>query len=37
LDLYVDQPVGTGLSFSKDKNYCKNDFEVSLCMCIIDY
>jgi len=33
--LYVDQPVGTGLSFSKDKNYCKNDFEVSLCMCII--
>lgn len=33
--LYVDQPVGTGLSFSKDKNYCKNDFEVSLWMCII--
>jgi len=27
--LYVDQPVGTGLSFTKKKNYCKNDFEVN--------
>mmetsp|Transcript_15444 Transcript_15444/g.29630 ORF Transcript_15444/g.29630 Transcript_15444/m.29630 type:complete len:674 (+) Transcript_15444:98-2119(+) len=27
--LYVDQPVGTGLSFSKQGNYCKNDFEVN--------
>ena len=27
--LYVDQPVGTGLSYSKKGNYCKNDFEVS--------
>eukprot|EP00578_Thalassiosira_sp_NH16_P012868 CAMPEP_0181115476 /NCGR_PEP_ID=MMETSP1071-20121207/21451_1 /TAXON_ID=35127 /ORGANISM="Thalassiosira sp., Strain NH16" /LENGTH=649 /DNA_ID=CAMNT_0023199683 /DNA_START=33 /DNA_END=1982 /DNA_ORIENTATION=+ len=27
--LYVDQPVGTGLSFSKKKNWCKNDFEVN--------
>ena len=27
--LYVDQPVGTGLSYSKDKNWCKNDFEVN--------
>ncbi|KAL7544116.1 hypothetical protein ACHAXR_013558 [Thalassiosira sp. AJA248-18] len=27
--MYVDQPVGTGLSFSKKKNWCKNDFEVN--------
>jgi len=27
--LYVDQPVGTGLSFTRKKNYCKNDFEVN--------
>lgn len=27
--LYVDQPVGTGLSFSKKGNYCKNDFEIN--------
>ena len=27
--LYVDQPVGTGLSYSKLGNYCKNDFEVN--------
>ncbi|EED95935.1 serine carboxypeptidase, partial [Thalassiosira pseudonana CCMP1335] len=26
--LYVDQPVGTGLSFTRNGNYCKNDFEV---------
>ncbi|KAL7455890.1 hypothetical protein ACHAWC_009340 [Mediolabrus comicus] len=27
--LYVDQPVGTGLSFTKKNTYCKNDFEVN--------
>ncbi|KAL3796380.1 hypothetical protein HJC23_004177 [Cyclotella cryptica] len=27
--LYVDQPVGTGLSFTRKGNYCKNDFEVN--------
>lgn len=27
--LYVDQPVGTGLSFTRKRNYCKNDFEVN--------
>ncbi|KAL7546024.1 hypothetical protein ACHAWF_010735 [Thalassiosira exigua] len=27
--LYVDQPVGTGLSFTRKKVYCKNDFEVN--------
>ncbi|KAL9181534.1 hypothetical protein ACHAXT_010339 [Thalassiosira profunda] len=27
--LYVDQPVGTGLSFSKKKKWCKTDFEVN--------
>ena len=27
--LYVDQPVGTGLSFSREKNWCNNDFEVN--------
>jgi carboxypeptidase D len=26
--LYIDQPVGTGLSFTKSKSYCKNDFEI---------
>mmetsp|Transcript_10621 Transcript_10621/g.16107 ORF Transcript_10621/g.16107 Transcript_10621/m.16107 type:complete len:672 (-) Transcript_10621:309-2324(-) len=26
--LYVDQPVGTGLSFTKKRNFCKNDQEV---------
>jgi carboxypeptidase D len=28
--LYVDQPVGTGLSFTKTKKYCKNDQEVNI-------
>jgi len=28
--LYVDQPVGTGLSFTKSKTYCKNDLEVDI-------
>lgn len=28
--LYVDQPVGTGLSFTKSKTYCKNDLEVNI-------
>lgn len=28
--LYIDQPVGTGLSFSKKKQYCKNDQEVNV-------
>ena len=28
--LYIDQPVGTGLSFSKKKNWCKNDLEVDI-------
>jgi carboxypeptidase D len=27
--LYVDQPVGTGLSFTRKQTYCKNDFEVN--------
>jgi len=27
--LYVDQPVGTGLSFTRKGNYCKNDFEIN--------
>ncbi len=27
--LYIDQPVGTGLSFSKRRNYCRNDHEVN--------
>ena len=27
--LYVDQPVGTGLSYSKKKNWCKDDFMVN--------
>jgi len=27
--MYVDQPVGTGLSFTKKETYCKNDFEVN--------
>lgn len=27
--LYVDQPVGTGLSFTKKKKYCRNDREVN--------
>lgn len=27
--LYVDQPVGTGLSFTRKETYCKNDFEVN--------
>mmetsp|Transcript_9935 Transcript_9935/g.18659 ORF Transcript_9935/g.18659 Transcript_9935/m.18659 type:complete len:697 (+) Transcript_9935:227-2317(+) len=28
--LYVDQPVGTGLSFTKLGNYCKNDLEIDI-------
>ena len=28
--LYIDQPVGTGLSFTKSKRYCKNDKEVNI-------
>jgi len=28
--LYVDQPVGTGLSFTKQKKYCRNDLEVNI-------
>jgi carboxypeptidase D len=28
--LYIDQPVGTGLSFTKKKTYCKNDQEVNI-------
>lgn len=28
--LYIDQPVGTGLSFTKKKKYCKNDQEINL-------
>jgi carboxypeptidase D len=27
--LYIDQPVGTGLSFTKKKKFCKNDLEVN--------
>ena len=27
--LYLDQPVGTGLSFTHRGNYCKNDLEVN--------
>jgi len=27
--LYVDQPVGTGLSFTTQRDYCKNDEEVN--------
>jgi len=26
--VYIDQPVGTGLSFTKDKHYCQNDEEI---------
>lgn len=28
--LYVDQPVGTGLSFTKLGNYCKNDLQIDI-------
>jgi len=28
--LYIDQPVGTGLSFTKKKKYCKNDLEINV-------
>jgi carboxypeptidase D len=28
--LYVDQPVGTGLSFTKKKQYCHNDLDINL-------
>ena len=28
--LYVDQPVGTGLSFTKKKKYCKTDEEINI-------
>ena len=27
--LYIDQPVGTGLSFSRGHNWCKSDYEVN--------
>ena len=27
--VYIDQPVGTGLSFTRSKTYCKNDAEVN--------
>ena len=27
--VYVDQPVGTGLSFTRKQTYCNNDFEVN--------
>lgn len=29
--LYVDQPVGTGLSFTTDSNYANNDLQVCGC------
>ena len=28
--LYIDQPVGTGLSFTKKKNYCKTDEQIDI-------
>jgi len=28
--LYIDQPVGTGLSFTKKKNYCDNDLQINI-------
>jgi len=28
--LYIDQPVGTGLSFTKKKNFCGNDLEINI-------
>jgi len=28
--LYIDQPVGTGLSFTKKKNYCENDLQINI-------
>jgi len=28
--LYIDQPAGTGLSFTRKKNYCRNDLEVNV-------
>jgi len=28
--LYIDQPVGTGLSFTKSGKYCKNDLEIDI-------
>jgi carboxypeptidase D len=27
--VYVDQPVGTGLSFTRKKNYCRDDMEIN--------
>jgi len=27
--VYIDQPVGTGLSYTKSKTYCKNDAEIN--------
>lgn len=27
--VYIDQPVGTGLSYTKSKTYCKNDLEIN--------
>jgi len=28
--LYIDQPVGTGLSYTKEGNYCTNDKEINV-------
>lgn len=28
--MYIDQPVGTGLSFTKKKKFCRNDLEVNI-------
>ena len=28
--LYIDQPVGTGLSFTKKQKFCKNDLEINI-------
>ena len=28
--LFIDQPVGTGLSFTRNKNYCKSDDAINI-------
>mmetsp|Transcript_9648 Transcript_9648/g.14358 ORF Transcript_9648/g.14358 Transcript_9648/m.14358 type:complete len:680 (+) Transcript_9648:26-2065(+) len=28
--VYIDQPVGTGLSYTKSETYCKNDLEINI-------
>ena len=33
--LYVDQPVGTGLSFSREKNWCNNDVSRELSLLLL--